>query len=314
MLPSEQRLEAGDGAVFQAHDRLVGEGQFLALDGAAQVGFELQPIGADRAERRPERLDAVAAEALGLVHGELGILDHVLGRGLRRGPGDQADRGGQHDLALGEGDRRLDRLVDRIGDRGDAGRILLGQQHQRELVAGKARQRVARLQDAMQTPRDGEQDGVAGRDAEPVIDLLEAVDVDDEDGRPELLLGLGERDHALQPVHEQFAVRQPGQIVVHGVVQQPLLGLLLVGDVDQRADAAQHLAVGTDHRPCAQREPVIVAVSAAQPQVLRDAAAPMLQHHVERRAETCRGRRYAGPAASCVQAPSGSAASAPAAG
>ena len=79
---------------------------------------------------------------------------------------------------------------------GDAGRVLLGQQHQRELVAGKARQRVLRLEQAVQAARDGEQDGVAGRDAEPVIDLLEAVDVDDEHGRLDLLLGLGERDHA----------------------------------------------------------------------------------------------------------------------
>ena len=79
----QQRLEAGDGAVFEPHDRLVGEREFLALDGAPQVGFELQPIGADRAEGRPERLDAVAAEALGLMHGELGILDHVLGGRLR---------------------------------------------------------------------------------------------------------------------------------------------------------------------------------------------------------------------------------------
>ena len=71
-------------AVFQPHDRLVGEREFLALDGAAQIGFELQPVGADRAEGRPERLDAVAAEALGLVHGELGVLDHVLGGRLRR--------------------------------------------------------------------------------------------------------------------------------------------------------------------------------------------------------------------------------------
>ena len=107
------------------------------------------------------------------------------------------------------------------------------------------------------------------------------------------------RDDRLQPVHEQFAVGQAGQIVVHGVVQQPLLGLLLLGDVDQRADAADDLAVRADHRPRAQREPVIVAVGAAQPEVLRDAAAPVLQHHVERGAEACRGRRRAAPAASC---------------
>ena len=46
-----------------------------------------------------------------------------------------------------------------------------------------------------------------------------------------------------------------------------------------------HLAVGADHRARPQREPVIVAVGAAQPEILRDAAAPVLEHHVERRAE-----------------------------
>ena len=204
---------------------------------------------------------------------------------LRVRPGDQPDRGGQHDLALGEVDRRPDRLLDRIGDAGDAGRVLLRQQHQRELVAGKARQRVLRLEQPVQAPRDGEQDGVAGRDAEPVIDLLEAVDVDDEDGRLDLLLGLGERDDRLQPVHEQFAVGQAGQIVVHGVVQQPLLGLLLLGHVDQRADAADDLAVRADHRPGAQREPVVVPVGAAQAEALGDPAAAVFEHDVERRAE-----------------------------
>jgi hypothetical protein len=106
MVPAEQRLEAGDAAVLQPHDRLVGEREFLALDGAAQVRFELQAVGADGAEGRAERLDAVAAETLGLVHRQFGVLDHVLGGRLRRCPGDQADRGGQDDLALGEGDRR----------------------------------------------------------------------------------------------------------------------------------------------------------------------------------------------------------------
>ena len=46
-----------------------------------------------------------------------------------------------------------------------------------------------------------------------------------------------------------------------------------------------HLAVRADHRPGAQREPVIVAVGAAQPEILRDAAAPVLEHDVERGAE-----------------------------
>ena len=271
----------------------------LALDRPAQVRFELQPVGADRTEGRAERLDAVAAEALGLMHGQLGVLDHVLGRCLRLRPGDQADRGGEHDLALGEGDRRLDRLLDRVGDGGDARRVLLGQQHQRELVAGKARQRIARLEQAVQPPRDGEQDGVAGRDAEPVIDLLEAVDVDDEHGRLDLLFAPWRAQSCLQPVHEQLAVGQAGQIVVHGVVQQPLLGLLLLGDVDQRADAADHLAVGADHRAGRAAR---TSGSAHRRRAGGSSARPGRGGARARRRAwcgRCRGRRSAGPAASC---------------
>jgi len=43
--PSAPGLEAGDGAILQPHDRLVQYGDFLALDGAAQLGFQRQPVG-----------------------------------------------------------------------------------------------------------------------------------------------------------------------------------------------------------------------------------------------------------------------------
>ena len=128
MLPPKQRLEPGDGAIFEAYDRLIGEGEFRALDGPAHVGFDLQPVGAGGAEGRAERLDAVAAEALRLLHREFGVLDQVLGRGLRRRPRREADRGGQDDLALGEGDRRLDRLGDGFRHVGDPRRVLLREQ------------------------------------------------------------------------------------------------------------------------------------------------------------------------------------------
>ena len=98
-------------------------------------------------------------------------------------------------------------------------------------------------------------------------------------------VGLGECEHALQAVEEQLAVGQAGQIVVHRVVQQPLLGVLELGDVGERADQAHHLAVGADHRPRLEREPEIVAVGRAQPEVLAQAAAALLEHAVEHGAE-----------------------------
>src|SRR5690606_25199783 len=123
------------------------------------------------------------------------------------------------------------------------------------------------------------------RYAEPVIDLLETVDVDDEDRRLYPVLGLGDRNDRLQPVHEELAVGQAGQVVVNGVMQQPLLGLLLFGHLHHRADTADDLAVRPDDRARAQREPVIMAIGSAQAEALCYLAAPMFQDHVKRRAE-----------------------------
>ena len=98
-------------------------------------------------------------------------------------------------------------------------------------------------------------------------------------------IGLGEGERGVEPVEEQLAVGQAGEVVVHGVVQQPLLGGLELGDVGERADEAHDLAVRADHRPRLEREPQIVAVRRAQAEILREPAAPLLQHGVERGAE-----------------------------
>ncbi len=118
-----------------------------------------------------------------------------------------------------------------------------------------------------------------------VVDLLEAVEIDHHHGRLDLRVGLGEGEHAFEAVEEQLAIGQPGQIVVHRVVQQPLLGVLELGDVGERADQAHHLAVRSDHRPRLEREPEVMAVGRAQPEVLGQPAAALLQHAVEHGAE-----------------------------
>ncbi len=97
-------------------------------------------------------------------------------------------------------------------------------------------------------------------DADRVVDLLEAVEIDHQHRRPDLRIGAGKAEGRLHAVDEQFAVGQAGEIVVHGVEQQPLLGFLEFGHVGERADQAHHFAVGADHRPRFQREPQIMAV------------------------------------------------------
>ena len=93
---------------------------------------------------------------------------------------------------------------------------------------------------------------------------------------------VGAGDRRPQAVEEQLAVRQAGQVVVDGVVEEPFLGRPLLGHVEQRADAAQHLAVRPEHRAGAEVEPAIVPVLRAQAEILGDTPAPKFDRRVER--------------------------------
>ena len=89
----------------------------------------------------------------------------------------------------------------------------------------------------------------------------------------------------LQPVGEQFAIGQAGEVVAHRILQQAFLGGLLLGDVGDRTDAAHHLAVRADDRARLEVEPHIMAVGGADAEFLADAAAALIDHRVERGAE-----------------------------
>ena len=79
MIPARKRLESCNRAIFQPDDRLVQHLDFLALDGAAQFRFHCQAIGLARTHGRLENLDAITADALGVVHRKFGVLEHLLG-------------------------------------------------------------------------------------------------------------------------------------------------------------------------------------------------------------------------------------------
>ena len=95
-----------------------------------------------------------------MIHRKLGVLDDLVRQlGLRIGER-EPDRGGEKNLAVVEGDRGADGLADGFGEGGDAGRVLLREQDQAELVAGEPRQRVLRLQDAGEAAGQRQQDGI----------------------------------------------------------------------------------------------------------------------------------------------------------
>ena len=117
-------------------------------------------------------------------------------------------------------------------------RVGLRDQQDGELIAAEAGERILRIEVAAQPAAEREQHAVADDETEALVHVLEAVDVDEQHGGAVGLAFAGAGDGALQAIHEQLAVGKPGQAVVHGVVDQPLIGALEIGHVAHQAGAA----------------------------------------------------------------------------
>ena len=193
----------------------------------------------------PELGDPVAARALRLVQGDVGVAQQVP-RGLTVAGGD-ADRRGDRDRVAGaEVERLAQHGQDPLGDQ-----IRATDDEHDEFVAAEPADRVRLAQDALDPRRDHPQQLVADGMAERVVDALEAVEVDEHRRRVDPVAA-GVDEHLLGAIHDQRAVGETGQRVVQRLVAE-LAGLLL--DHPQRAGAAagQHLHEQEREQP--ERDP-----------------------------------------------------------
>ncbi len=105
----------------------------------------------------------------------------------------------------------------------------------RELVTTEPRDRVSRAQYAPQPSRDLLQEAVAAVVSQRVVDVFEAVEVEQQ--HAEHLLVAARRQQGLpQTVAEQAPVGQPGQCVVQGLVLERVGVGLALGDVAEGGD------------------------------------------------------------------------------
>lgn len=112
----------------------------------------------------------------------------------------------------------------------------------RELVASQAGGGVPGAHGCGQAPGGLDEEFVARLVADGVVDLLEAVEVDEEDGRA-AVGGAAASQREADPLGEQGAVGQVGERVVFGVVLQLCLQAHPFGDVPAVEDEAAVVAV-----------------------------------------------------------------------
>ena len=219
--PADQRLDADDPAGRQLDDRLVVDGEVAAADAPAQVGVQLVSLDDGAMHLRVEDLGPALAVGLGPVHRDVGIAQELVDELAAAGDADP-DAAADDDVGPRDRERQLEGDDDALGQGHGVldGRALAGQD--RELVAAEARQQVALAQLRPDALGDVDEQLVARRVTERVVDHLEVVEVEEDDaGRRGRVARADEP--ALDLLDEEGPVAETRQRVVIGLVPELLL-------------------------------------------------------------------------------------------
>ena len=226
VLPAGQGLDGGDGVVAQVEQRLVVQDQLVALESLAQLGQRgpaphlvlAHRVGVDGGHAEREPLRAVHRQVGGAQQRDRVVA--VLG-----GEG-HADAGGHPDDAALDDDPRVQRRVDLTGQPPD-GVLVAAVAHHRELVAAEPRgHETGHGTDRPQSVAHRPQHRVTDLVAEGVVDLLEPVEVQQQQGRTPPGLQTG-----AQRLEQQVPVAEPGEYVGRHQLEQLLLDLATAVDL-----------------------------------------------------------------------------------
>ena len=213
MRPAQQRLAGRDALGVQIEQRLVVELEGVRGERVAQVELELAARLRLHVHSGSKKRQARAAVGLGAVERHVGVLEQQVGVAAVARRQRDADAGADHHLVAARSRRSRPgsatmRSASAPASFGLAERVL---QHH-ELVAAEAGDDVGAAHQRAQPVGDRAQQRVAARMAERVVDLLELVEVDEQDGeRPAASQA---RRRRRPSGRGKGAVRQAGQRVV----------------------------------------------------------------------------------------------------
>ena len=241
--------------------RLVENAELAALDRAPKVGFQLQ-LGAGLSVHGLVEWDVTAAAArLGLIERRVGVAHHVVRAFVTQRTEGASDTQARIELLALIFKRRRHRLLQFFAkglDGPGAGHLV---QQDRELVAAITSERVSLTHARLQPSAHLDQELVSREVAEAVVHVFEAVHVDEKHGEVLRILSVpGPVYQDPEPIDEQYSVRQAGQRVMEGFVQQLIFDGLLLADVALRAYESNGDALGVTHGHGASQHPDVLPV------------------------------------------------------
>ncbi len=244
VVPAQERFRADCAAAPAIDDRLVDETQLARRQRAAQELLDREAPLQVLVQLRGKELEVVAAALLGRVHRRVGIAHQ--GRHIKavfRKEAD-ADRRPQVVLVAGHGERHAHRLEDLARESDQISGVVVTAHDNHELVAAHPRERALCLHARREPARHAAQERIARFVAGRVVDLLEAVQIDEQHGNArELVIQTRRLEQVAHPLGQVGAVIEAGERIAGGEVFELLLGLAHRADIGKRDQYRPRLAL-----------------------------------------------------------------------
>ncbi len=257
--PAHQCLGGLQAVIGQTQARLVEDFQLADFQRLAQLVLQLQVVHAGCLRAVGEELQGVAAQVLGLLHGGAGLAQQDLGIAAVVRQQADTDGGADHQLLFADDDRLADALQQTTAQVRQTAEAAVGVEQHDEFVAGQAGDGVGLTEGLAQPSRHLAQQRIGRLVAEAFIEQLETVQIDIQH-RHVAAVAAHPLTGFLQPLLQQAAVGQPGEIVVMGQVAQTLLDLAPHAEVGDEGDHMGDAAVGITH--LAQLHPLRIDLAA----------------------------------------------------
>ena len=236
MLPAYQRFQFGHVPTAQVEDRLVVHTQpALFKQRQAQLFFQLQGDRRASLQAVIEEIQAVASVVLGLVEGQVGMLEQLFGCAAIVREDTYTNAGGHDHVPSAQVDGVFHPLHDALGQVAGFVAAVQAGDHA-ELVATKTRNQVVAAGSGLDVVGDYLEQLVTGVVAEAVVDALEMVDVEEHHGQA-VFAGLSFDQTLGENLVESAAVEQVGQGIIVRRLLQRSAGLVQLAE--QYADPAQ---------------------------------------------------------------------------
>ena len=230
VVPAEQRLEPGHLSFREVHEGLVAELELAFGERVAEVGLESPARLSFRVHPGCEEAESAAPFGFGAVQRQIGAFQkriHVQPVGWRQR---DADAHADIERVAVDGERLRHRFDQPLGEHPGSVRLLGADLDDGELVAAEPPDRVLFRQASPDAGGDRLEKHVSDRVAERVVDRLEAVEIETEDGE-RLARRTEPGERLLEALAQQQAIGELRQGVVPGHMRDMLLHLLARRDV-----------------------------------------------------------------------------------